>query len=248
MSGGVSSVRVPAVEVFDLRGEPCELRPGRWTRHVQRSPADLRGVVLHQWGCEVGTSERNRRRHGEAKALAMRALAAPYTISAGVTSSGVPIVALAHPVERYTFASDAGNAQYLAVGVMGCFPFTEAERRPAQHTAMTGALQAAIGVALRIAASLLGDGAEHAGPWSLITHRQCLNDVTDHAACPGEAVLAAALRSAAVAEGLLVPDAEIILPGATHGKPWPPAWREHLPAPRQVCLPMERTGDGLDAA
>ena len=44
----------------------------------------------------------------EAPALARRALAAPYNVCGGVgTLRGEPMVVLAHPIERYTFASDA---------------------------------------------------------------------------------------------------------------------------------------------
>lgn len=209
------------VQVFDLRDVPCELAASRWTPHVPRDPADLRGVVLHSWGTPVGTTFAARRRFGEARALALRSLAAPYTVTAGVTRAGVPVVAIAHPVERYTYASDAGNAHYLAVGVMGLFPFTEDRRKP-KHSAMTEGLAAAIDKALDVAASLLPEG-----PHALVTHRQCINGKGDHAACPGEAVVAAALRSQAVICGALVPDPDLVLV-AEFGRVWPVEWRRHL--------------------
>lgn len=237
---------VPEVLVFDLRTEPCELEAREWSPRRERDPKALRGVVLHQWGCEVGTSEKARRVHGEAEALARRALAAPYGISCGVTRDGVGVVAIAHPLERYTHASDAGNAAYIAVGVMGLFPFIEA-RRTAKHSEMTGALAAAVDAALVHATCLLSNAhlsSSDAGPWSLIAHRQTINERGDHAACPGEAVIAAALRSHSVADGLLVPDADAMLV-PNFSKPWPPEWRRHLPAPRQLCvdLPIARMDD-----
>lgn len=235
------------VQIFDLRGEPCELADHRWSKHARRDPAALRGVVLHSWDAEVGTTVENRVRWGEAGALARRGLRAPYGISCGVTRSGIPVVALCHPLERYTFASDAGNRHYLSIGVMGLFPYEEA-RRTAKHSAMTEALAAAIDAALQRAVrlmdmALLSDGVA-GGPWSLVAHRQCINERGDHAACPGEAVVAAALRSRPVADGLLVADPDLVLV-PEFGKPWPEAWRRHLPAPQQtaLCLDSERADD-----
>lgn len=237
------------VQVFDLRGEPCELEAREWNPRKVRDPKALRGVALHAWGCEVGTTEKARRVYGEAEALARRGLAVPYGISCGVTRVGVGVVAISHPLERYTYASDAGNAAYLSIGVMGLFPFTEAQRT-AKHSAMTDVLAATISAALVVACDLLAKAAGAdgngvvAGPWSLVAHRQCINQRGDHAACPGEAVIAAALHSRPVADGLLVPDPDAILvPG--HGKPWPAEWRRNLPAPRQLCvdLPLARMDD-----
>lgn len=217
----------PVVQVFDLTGEPPRLRPDRWTPHVRRDPAGLRGVSLHQWDTDVGTEPRNRARWGEPLAFARRALAAPYTISCGVTGHGrVPVVSIAHPPERYTYASDAGNAGYLAIGVMGSFPFTE-ERRAVQHTPWSEELQAAVDVALQVAARLLGDAAEDGAPWRLVTHRQCVNGPRDHVACPGEMVVRMALASRPVLDGLLVADPDLVL-DHRHGLPWPAEWRRYL--------------------
>jgi hypothetical protein len=236
----------PECLVFDLRAEPCELDAREWNPRRERDPKALRGVVLHQWGCKVGTSEKARRVHGEAEALARRALAVPYNISCGATRAGVGVVAIAHPLDRYTHASDAGNADYLSIGVMGLFPFTES-RRTAKHSAMSDALASAVDAALVHATCLLSQAhlpSSDAGPWSLIAHRQTINERGDHAACPGEAVIAAALRSRPVADGLLVPDPDAMLV-AGYSKPWPPEWRRHLPAPRQLCvdLPVARMDD-----
>jgi len=222
----------PEVLVFDLRSEPCELAPRRWSQHLQRDPQAMRGVVLHQWGTEVGTTAENRNRYGEAEALARRALRAPYNVSCGVTRGGVGVVVLAHPLERYTFASDAANKEYLSVGVMGRFPFEAESFNPAKHSTRSAALVAAIDAAMAQAVMLLslphvGTGAEAVGPWSLITHRQAVNGKHDHDACAGEAVVAAALRSRPVADGHLVPDPDLVLvPGC--GERWPEAWRRHL--------------------
>lgn len=230
----------PEVLVFDLRGEPCELDAGEWNPRRVRDVAALRGVVLHGWGAKVGTTEKARRRYGEAEALARRGLAVPYGISCGVTRGGVGVVSIAHPLERYTYASDAGNAAYLSIGVMGLFPFEE-DKRTAKHSAMTEALAATIDAALAAAVDLLAKAAgANASPWSLIAHRQCINERGDHFACPGEAVIAAALRSAPVADGHLVHDPDLVLVSG-HGKPWPDAWRRHLPSPRQTALRL--TGD-----
>lgn len=214
------------VQVVDLRGEPHQLEPHEWTRHVVRDPAELRGVVLHAWAAkDVGTMLQERRRHGEPLALARRGLRVPYTISCGVTAlGGVPVVSIAHPVERYTMASDAANSHCLSIGVMGRFAFEAEQHNSVRHTEMTAALEAAIAAALDVAADLLGRGR---GPHQLLTHRQCANGTKDHFACPGEAVVAAALRSRAVRDGLLVADPDhVILP--KFGKPWPEAWRRHL--------------------
>jgi hypothetical protein len=232
------------VHVFDFRGEPCELEGHRWSRHAKRDPAALRGVVLHHWGTAVGVTPENRNRFGEAQALARRGKRVPYDISVGVTTAGEGVVSFAHPLERYLFASDAGNRHYLSVGVMGLFPFEE-KGRTSRHCVMSDALVAAVDAALCHAVMLLhthaGDPAE-AGPWSLLAHRQCINGKGDHATCPGEAVIAAALRSKPVADGLLVADPDLVLV-PEFGRPWPDAWRRHLPAPRQTALCLSPPDD-----
>lgn len=208
------------VQLFDLRAEPHALSSWEWSRYKRRDPAKLLGVALHSWGAEVETEARLRRRYGsEAAALARRALTTPYTISCGVTRDDEPVVAIAHPVERYTHASDAGNAHYLAIGVMGLFPFEEARRVPGRHSEMTPGLRRAIAGALEVAALLLPDAARR-----LVTHRQCCNETSDHFACPGEAVVAAALEI-----GGFDPDPDLVLVPSI-GKPWPAAWRRHLSA------------------
>lgn len=236
MSAGIARRCAAAgVEYFDLSGEPCQLAAGRWTRHVRRDPAAMLGVVLHSWGVSVGTSAAQRRLHGEPLALARRGLAAPYTISCGVTRTGVPVVAVCHPPERYTFASDAGNAHYLAIGVMGRFAFEARTTSPNVHTPASDALAMAVDAALGVAADLLAEvGVDAPG---LITHRQCANDRHDHVACPGEEVVRLALGTSSAERYL--PDPDLIPPGATHGKPWPDAWRRHVPAPRSV-VPVDR--------
>ena len=227
------------VHLTDLRGEPCVLQRGQWTPHTRRDPARMRGVVLHQWDTEVGTEGRLRFRFGgEAEALGQRAAFAPYTISAGVgLLTGAPVVALAHPLERYTFASDSACGEWVSVGVMGLFPFEEAARKP-HHTSVTDAWQAAVDRALAEAVAMLpGEG-----PWSIITHRQSINGRGDHVQCPGEAVVAMALRSPSVRDGLLVPDADLVIV-PEWGKAWPASWRRHLA--EQRALP--RVDDVLKA-
>jgi hypothetical protein len=241
------------VHLTDLRSEPCVLRRGQWTPHTRRDPARMRGVVLHQWDAEVGTEGRLRFRYGgEAEALGQRAAFAAYTISAGVgLLTGVPVVSLAHPVERYTFASDSACGEWIAVGVMGLFPFKEAGRKP-HHTTVTDAWQAAVDRALAEAVKMLPDDG---GPWSLITHRQGINGRGDHVRCPGEAVVAMALRSPSVRDGLLVPDPDLVIV-PEWGKTWPASWRAHLaskPSAARVAsehhaLPFSPVGDdGNDA-
>ena len=215
------------VRVVDLRGEACVLRPGQWSPHLRRDPAKLRGVVLHTWDAVVGTEGRLRQRYGgEAAALGHRGAKAPYGISCGVgLMSGDPVVSLAHPPERYTFASDSACGEYLAVGVMGLFPFDEADRKP-RHTAITDAWQAAVDRALAEAVAMLGGD----GPHALITHRQAINGKGDHERCPGEAVVMMALRSPAVRDGLLVPDPDLVIV-PKWGRPWPESWRRHQARP-----------------
>lgn len=212
-----------SVAVFDLRGEPCELAVWRWAPHKRRDPARLRGVVLHSWATEVGTSPEMRRRYGEPEALARRALAAPYFASGGLTRAGLGVVALAHPVERYTYASDAGNGGWLAVAAMGAFPFVESGRR-LLHTPMSDALAEVIAEMLAHAVKHLAEATGHDGPFPLITHRQCINGMGDHAACPGEAVVRAALRSQAVVDGALMHDPDLVLV-PEWGRAWPAEWR-----------------------
>jgi hypothetical protein len=239
-----------AVQVFDLRGEPHQLARDEWTPHVRRDPAEMPGVVLHQWAVrQVGTASSLRARYGEPLALARRALAAPYTISCGVTAhGGVPVVSIAHPLERYTYASDAGNKHYLAVGVMGLFPFTE-RARSSRHTPHSEALQAAVARALEVAAELLVTSMRDPGvdvQFLVITHRQCINGRGDHETCPGEVVVemaAKALRGDAGPWLSLDPDLTL---DARWSRPWPDEWRRHLSASgaegqqdeaKQPCLP-----------
>ncbi len=232
---------VGGVQVFDLRAVPHQLARDEWTPHVERQPEDMRGVALHAWGArKVGTMGALRARYGEALAFARRGLAVPYTITAGVTAiGGQPVVSVVHPAERYTFSSDAGNAGFLSVGVAGLFAFTREAHNDTRHTPMTSALAEAVDVALQEAARMLGEFTGSSGPWALVTHRQCANGPKDHFACPGEALLGAALESSAVGAGLIVPDPDLVL-DPRHGKPWPQAWRRHLVAANvgdEVAIP-----------
>ncbi len=216
--------------VFDLSQEPCELAPYRWNRHRRRDPSKFAGVVLHEWGTRVGTEQRFRLRYGEPLALARRALAAPYTISCGVTRADEPVVALAHPLERYTYSSDAGNTYWISIGVMGLFPFESAQHDPRRHSEMTDGLRAAIAGALQLAAGWLALCAS--GPFSVITHRQCANGPGDHVVCPGEAVVEAAC--ATLPPSLTADPDRLLLP--EFGRPWPASWRRHIAPPMQVPL------------
>lgn len=216
------------VQLFDLRAEPHALAADEWSRHKRRDPAGMLGAALHSWGSKVGTEARLRRRYGsEAAALARRALAATYTISCGVTRDDTPVVAIAHPLERYTHASDAGNMHYLAIGVMGLFPFEEEERVASRHSVWSPGLQAALDRALEVAADLLGEHGIEAP--ELLVHRQCCNQTSDHFACPGELVVKMASDSPLVMMGHYHPRPDrILVPGI--GKPWPAAWRRHFSA------------------
>jgi hypothetical protein len=226
---------VPAVrqkvQRFDLSREPHELDAREWSRTKRRDPAEMVGVVMHQWASPVGTEARLRRKYGgEAAALAHRGLGVPYTLVAGVTQkSGEPVAALCHPIERYTFASDNACGHYVAIGVMGIFPFEESGRT-AKHTPVTAALAAAVDECLAWVAELLDpvrvDGAP---PLSLITHRQAINGPRDHAQCPGEAVVAMACASDWIRQGVFRPMPDAVLVEGV-GKPWPASWRAHLPS------------------
>lgn len=216
------------VRRLDLSGEPCRLRPNQWSRSARRDPSAMLGVVLHEWASPVGTVAAERRAHGEALALARRGLAAPYNLDAGVTRSGEPVVALCHPLARYTFASDAACGRYVSLSVMGLFPFEESGRA-ARHTPVTNALRAAVADALAWAAEMLAPlRPDDAPPLNLVTHRQAINGRGDHECCPGEAVVAMALESPAVRAGIYrpLPDAVFV---ERWGRPWPASWRRHLP-------------------
>lgn len=233
MSGAGGSVpaaqgthRSIAVQVVDLRDEPVTLADGKWSPHLRRNPSRLRGVVLHQWATPVGTEGRLRRRlGGETPALARRALAAPYNVSAGVgLHGGAPVVSVAHPAERYTHASDAACRDFVSLGVMGRFPYVDARHAAARHTVVTAELEAAVHAGLEACVAMLPkDG----GPFLLITHRQAVNEASDHFACPGEAVIRMALTSRVVRDGILIPDADLVLVKGV-GRGWPAEWRRHL--------------------
>lgn len=218
----------PEVQVFDLRGEPVTMLARKWTPHIRRDPAELRGVVLHSWDVEVGTTSVDRQKYGEPLALARRALKAPYNISVGVTPSGVPVVAVAHPAERYTYASDAGNAHYISVSVMGTWPFVWGDPVAAtlESTARAEAYRLAVSVALSFACEMLPG----AGPHALITHRQCANGPADHFRCCGEGPVAMAAQSFAIRQGDLIADPDLVLL-PEFGKTWPESWRRHFVTP-----------------
>ena len=229
----------PKVQRFDLSREPHELDPREWSRSRRRDPSEMVGVVMHQWATTVGTEPRNRRKYGsEAAALAHRGLAVPYSLVAGVTErSGEPIAALCHPIERYTFASDNACGHYVAIGVMGLFPFEEAGRG-LKHSPVTAALAAAVDECLAWVAELLDPHrAADAPPMSLITHRQAINGPRDHVQCPGEAVVAMACASDWVRLGAYRPMPDLVLVDGV-GKPWPPSWRSHLPTLDQPTPPV----------
>ena len=213
------------VLIFDLRAEPCELAPGQWAPLITRPAEDQRGACLHSWGVEVGTTIANRRRFGsEAHALARRALRVPYHISWGVTRGGVPIVALAHPVERYTFHGDHANRDFVGIGGMVYAPSYERSRTTA-HTAITDAHRAAMDMALGLAAVEYLGGREGL---DLIAHRNACNQSSDHYGCCTEAVVALACGSSAVASGVFIPRPDVCLHRLSRA--WKPDWRRHIVA------------------
>lgn len=237
---------------FDLSQMPVQLTAQKWNPRKVRDPAKFRGIVLHAWDTPVGTTAANRARFNEVGALARRALGAPYTISAGVARhSSEPMVVLAHPLERYTYASDAACSEWLAVGVMGRFAFDDDEvaadsAKP--YTEVTESLTLAVGAALDLAVRLMAGEDRDAGPFALITHRQGINGRGDHAECPGEAVIRMALQSEAVRRGAIVPEPDLVLL-PEWGRPWPDAWRRHLPsfAPPQAAPTPKRVTMRLPA-
>lgn len=220
------------VRVVDLTGEPVLLTSKQWNPRRRRDPAQLRGIILHSWDTEVGTTAVNRAKYGEPEALARRGMKAEYTITTGVTRhGGEPVVGLVHPLERYTFASDAGCSEWLAIGVHGQFAF---ETDDAEHngghefTPESPALVLAVGAAIDLAVRLLG-GTSRPAPLALITHRQAVNGRGDHRTCPGEAVVRMAMQSEDVQRGLVVPDPDLVLV-PDWGRDWPASWRRHIPA------------------
>lgn len=218
---------LPAVQRFDLSREPHRLTPREWNQHRRRNPAEIVGVVLHQWATDVGTTIADRLRYGEPEAFARRCLATPYNICAGVTRyGGQPVVSYAQLLERYTHASDAACGHWLSIGVMGLFPFEEA-RRTVKHTPLTDALRAAVDDALAWAAELLDPHHPDESPLRLITHRQAINGKGDHECCPGEAVVAMACASEWVRSGTFVPEPDLALI-EKWSRPWPESWRRHL--------------------
>lgn len=220
------------VQIIDLRSEAIVLDRRAWNASTRRDPKTQRGICLHQWGTKVGTTSSNRIKYGEPEALARRALKVPAHISVGVTErTNVPIVALAHPLDRYLYGSDAANAHFLTMEVMGLFPYEESTRST-HHSRMTPELQAAVSMGLKVALDMLDDWTGSQGPWELITHRQGCNSKGDHTSCCGEGPLSLALH-ALDEEGIagrLVPDPDLTL-NAKWSKPWPPSWRQHLAPP-----------------
>lgn len=235
-----------AVRHFDLSAEPVQISRRQWNPHKVRDPGLLRGIVLHQWESPVGTMAVNRARYGEAEALARRGLATSYTIDAGVARhSGEPVVVLAHPVSRYTHASDSACGEWIAIGVMGRFAYDD-ERDPSAraYTEETPALILAVGAAIDLAVRLLAGDDNDAGPWALITHRQAVNGRGDHRECPGEAVVRMAMMADAVRRGVIVPDPDMVLV-PEWGLPWPSHWRRYLPtssAPPAAAAPTRKAG------
>lgn len=214
-----------AVRIFDLRAEPCELGQGQWAPLVTRSAEDQRGACLHSWGVKVGTTIAARRKWGsEAAALARRALRVPYHISWGVTSAGVPIVVLAHPVERYTFHGDHANRDFVGIGGMVYAPAYESGRAGA-HTAITDAHRAAMDMALELAAVEYLGGREGL---DLIAHRNACNQASDHYGCCTEAIVALACESSAVQSGVFIPRPDERLHRLSRA--WRPEWRRHIAA------------------
>jgi len=211
------------VQRYDLSGDPVRLAARRWTPHKTRRREDMRGVISHSWASKVGTTATERLRHGEPLALARRAAEAPYNISAGVTARGVPIVVLAHPIERYTYASDAACSDFISIGIMGLFPFEEVKRNADRHTALSAAMFAAVDAAMEWAAELLQDD----GPHIYITHRQAINGLGDHVQCSGEGVVQMCLASRAITSGRIIADPDLVLV-PKFGRPWPASWRSHL--------------------
>lgn len=212
-----------AVVRYDLTSDPVRLKANRWTRHRVRSREDMRGVVSHSWQANVGTTATERLRYGESLALARRASEAPYNISAGVTRHGQPIAVFAHPIERYTYASDAACRDFISIGVMGLYPFEERTRDAGRHSALSDAMFAAVDEAMRWAVELLPAD----GPHVLITHRQAINGRGDHIQCSGEGVVKMFLASRAVVCGRIIADPDLVLV-PEFGRPWPASWRSHV--------------------
>lgn len=226
------------VHVYDWTHLPAVALPfakaGRgWAHGVVRDPAHVDAVLVHQWGVPVGTTPENRARHGEPLALAMRATEAPYHGSCGVTPSGVPVVALVHPVTRWTMHAGPANGRTLGLGVYGFFPLSESGRDVRAHGP---APSAALGLAHDF---LLAHFAEQIarvhGSALYLTHRQCVSDSSPNARRsrdPGEWAVARACDLAACGGVPLTFQPDLTL--GDYGERWPAEWRAHLPAPPTV--------------
>lgn len=212
----------------DLRGlgAPGE---GKWNpaKSPRSFPLGVPGgefasaIMIHQMGCVLGTSARQRAAAGGDRELAraLRCVRAPYH-AAALCATGEPQVLLVHDPAAYTYHGNRANGWTVALGVEGRYPLEESGRL-ARHTAPQGsqareALFAAAPATLRALADLLPR------PIALVTHRQSSGD---RRADPGEIVLVAlapAIRDLGI---VALPD--LVL---DDGAPWPSAWLEALDA------------------
>lgn len=228
MKPQIHYVRDTPVQVFDLREEKPRLPPLQWSKHTPRTPADAKGLCLHQAGVKPRVDHTERSRKGDAASTALTALAFPYHVAVGVTASKAPIVVLAHPLVRYLFGGDASNGSYLQFAVLGKFPLSEPKNQHKSKISLE--LKAAMLVGLQESVRLLGEWSGSAGPWEMLAHRQACTS-TAHQGCPGEVIMGLAvgcLEEHPLAD-LLFPSPETAL-SSPHSLPWPDEWMQYLPS------------------
>ncbi len=166
-----------------------------------RSLAEVRRVVLHQWGAHASLV----RRRGESleESAIRRARSVPYHLS--VFSGG--LVVWAWPATVSSWASNGYNRTSLAIGVGGRFPGLERDRLPV-HSQIEDFADG-----LRVALAAV---AEQLPGLAIVTHRQASRG---RGADPGEALARVAAR-AACALGLRVDFDHTI----GEGRPCPRLW------------------------
>ena len=195
--------------MIDLRDQPVVLSPDRWRPGVERVGVTL--ICLHQLGCELGTSARQRAAAGSREAARVqRCRRLPYHAVALRTGEAV----LVHPLARYTYHAGNLNRLTVGLGIEGRYPLAEAGRA-ARHSEWAEAVEiAAIECGLLLAGQIQAAGSQRVG---VVTHRQSSRH---RLADPGEMIVRR-VGLALERHGLTLQRDETW----GDGSPWPAAWR-----------------------